>query len=72
MTKFYIEISNDEEINVSHTVRIETVEAETPEIAGEMVILKDGEMIEQICKDFEGCELPQPVYDWMNGFELYQ
>ena len=34
--------------------------------------LKQGEWVYQICAEKEGCNLPQPVFDYMNGFKLYE
>jgi len=33
--------------------------------------LKGDEYIYQVCAPVEGCELPQPVYDFFNGFRIY-
>lgn len=74
MTKFYVEIAKDEELNQSHYARIVTIESETPESAYDKAwkMLAEDETIEQITTDVNGCSLPQPVYDWFNGFELYK
>lgn len=69
MTKFYVEVTEDDKY-----FRIVEVETQTAREAFRLVNekLDEDEYIYQICKDFPDVELPQPVYDFFNGFKLYE
>lgn len=70
MRKYYGEVCNDEDFERKH--RVITVEATNVQQAFDRIREKKGpyEMIYQITRDFTDCSLPQPVYDFFNGFSL--
>jgi hypothetical protein len=67
--KFYAEIMEDDSKG-----RVVEIDAENPEaaLARASGFLSEYEYVYQICTDVEGAELPQPVYDYMNGFKIYK
>ena len=69
-TTFYVEIDTGD----GKHFRVVEVEAQTPEEALELGAEQatgEWEYIYQICKRLPGVELPQPVYDYFNGFSIY-
>ena len=76
MIEYFGELENE---NKDYHFKVFSVMAENPEEAYEKLLEmieknKTGEYtsIYQISRKFEGIELPQPVYDFCNGFELYK
>lgn len=68
MRKYDIEVSNESNWERYH--RIISVQAEDVVQAYQMGIDQKGEDedIYQISREFSDCSLPQPVYDFLNGF----
>ena len=76
MNEYFGELENEEK---QHYFRFFPVMAETPEEAYAKLshMIEEGKtgvyiFIYQISKKIEGVELPQPVFDFMNGFEIYK
>ena len=77
MRTFFFEMTNSK--NFEQRCRVVKVKAVT--VKGAMkkarrkkVYLSDGtecDFIYQIATRKKGCELPQPIYDWFNGFRIY-
>ncbi len=72
MKTFFIDITTDEqleksgrEIQLKATSRFDAMERVKSE-------LKEDEWVYQIRVKRPGCDLPQPVYDYFNGFSIYK
>lgn len=70
MRRYYGEVADGENWEVCH--KIIEVEANSVQEAYKLVYEKKepDEDIYQISRDFDDCELAQPVYDYFNGFSL--
>jgi hypothetical protein len=70
MRKYYGEVATEENWEKYHdiiTVEASSVQNAFKKIMGKM---RKDQDIYQICRDFSDCELPQPVYDYFNGFHF--
>ena len=68
MREYQIEIATDDE---GTHCRIQRVQAEDSRGAMKQAKLRGDEWVYQICRKFDDCKLAQPVFDYMNGFEMF-
>lgn len=65
--EYQIEITEDE-----CSFRVQKVQANSAREAINLAIISGDEYVSQICRKFDDCILPQPVYDFFNGFSLFE
>ena len=72
MPEYVGEVANDENWEKRH--RTITVVCEDSRAALNRInqLKKPEETVYQICTEVEGASLPQPVFDFFNGFTIYE
>jgi len=71
MIPIQIEVTKDDKN--FRVIKFEVPELNIDELKEAMgnVELEDDEYIYQVCAPVKGCKLPQPCYDFFNGFSIY-